>query len=194
MKPYIRAAIGILPCLVYIFPLFCTSCNSGQAKSSKGDTGNIAVAVIKKDSIAFPPYYVEFRDKFKKGRNGRPDLDATIPFALMNSFLVEKMDTLFNNGIRPLDWIENRYGEFFIIEVHCVAGGDCATYRLVAFDKNGRFVKMEELGLLAAEEDETEDFDYKILSDTTLRAYKTNYDEEKGKAIDSTSWIVKLKL
>ena len=58
------------------------------------------------------------------------------------------IDTLFNKGIRPLDWIENRYGEFFIVEVHCVAGGDCATYRLVAFDKNGRFVKMEELGLL----------------------------------------------
>lgn len=92
-----------------------------------------------------------------------------------------------------MDWFENRYGNFFIIQADCGAGGACASYYLLVFDKTGRFIKEEMLGRLAVDDDFGIYFDYKQLSDTTLRAHSSNEDKDPPSKKDST-WIISLKL
>jgi hypothetical protein len=179
---------------VTLFSFYCVSCNHGQpnaGSAGKHDSVSAPIIPIKKDSISFSASYLEFSGKFKKDRKGRVDPDDSIPFSLVNSFLPEKLDTVFYNSIQPMDSIQNGYGNFFIIQVNCVAGGDCATYHLLVFDKAGKFVKTSKLGSLSADEDETVYFTYEQLSDTTLRGWRmvTN----GSKASDSTSWIISLK-
>jgi hypothetical protein len=176
---------------VLLFFVACISCNHGQPNAGNAGKHDSVSAPIKKDSLSFSASYLEFSGKFKKDREGRVDPDDSIPFSLVNSFLSEKLDTLFNNSIQPMDYIQNRYGNFFIIQVNCVAGGDCATYHLIVFDKAGKFVKTSELGSLSADEDETVYFTYEQLSDTTLRGWRMVTGGSKTS--DSTSWIISLK-
>jgi hypothetical protein len=176
---------------ITLFTFYCTSCNHGQPRAGNAGKHDSVSAPIKKDSISFSASYLEFSGKFKKDKKGRVDPDDSIPFSLVNSFLSKKFDTLFNNSIQPMDSIQNRYGNFFIIQVNCVAGGDCATYHLMVFDKAGKFVTISKLGQLSAEEDETVYFTYEQLSDTTLRGWRMVTDGSKTS--DSTSWIISLK-
>ena len=175
--------------------------------SKQGDTILVHAAILGGDGEIFtrpmrriadamyPPSYVEFRDKFKKASNGRIDSTAIIPEELVNSFLTdtEKIDSSYTHTIEPKDWIENRYANFFIIQVDCGAGGECADYDLLVFDKAGKFIRDVELGRLAVDEDFGIYFDYKQLSDTTLRAHSSEHDDDPPTNTDST-WIVSLKL
>lgn len=185
--------------MIIAIGLLATSCHGRGAtdqslpgsSSDRRRIDSVTVAALK-DSSAFPKAFLELRDKFKKDKNRNFDSTATIPFELVNLFLAEKADTPWYNSVQPMDWIENRYGNFFIIQLNCTAGGDCATYRLLVFDQAGRFIRDEKLGSLTADEDETDYFTYEPLSDTTLRGYKMKTDGG-GKTTDSTSWIILLK-
>ena len=176
---------------ITLFLFYCVSCNLGQPNAGNPGKHDSVSAPFKKDSISFPASYLEFKDKFKKDMAGEMNSGDPIPFSLVNSFLSKKIDTQFNNAIKPMEYIENRYGNFFIIEVKCVAGGDCAIYQLMVFDNAGKFVRIEKLGQLAADEDETVYFTYDQLSDTTLRGWRMVTDGSKTS--DSTSWIISLK-
>jgi hypothetical protein len=81
-----------------------------------------------------------------------------------------------------------------MIRVHCSAGVDCATYQMLAFDKNGRFIKSDDLGLFAAESESAVYFIYKILSDTVLQVSKIDYDLNADTTVDSSSRVVPMRL
>jgi hypothetical protein len=176
--------ISIIPIAI----ICCISCNSGVTRPKRTDS----TAVPKHDSIILPPSYLTFRNFFEKDKNGNIDPVVVIPIPLINSFLTDTIDRQFNNSVNPMEWVDNRYGDFFMIRVRCTSGGECATYQLLAFDKSGRFVKSKELGQLAAEENSATYFSYKILSDTMLKVTSTNYENDA--ATDSTSEIIRLSL
>ena len=181
----------LTPLSLSLLAYCCTSCNGDHATG--GRMKDSVASAAPKDPVTFPKAYLEFKDKFQKDKNGRIDSTITIPLELVNLFLTQKADTPWYNSIQPMDWIENRYGNFFIIQLNCTAGGDCATYRLLVFDKAGKFIRDEKLGSLTADEDETDYFTYEPLSDTTLRGYRMKIEGDSGKTTDSTSWVISLK-
>lgn len=136
---------------------------------------------------AFPKEFTEFKKYFTKDSVVRFNEQAQIPISLVRFFFHNDLDTSYNPSADPDTLIENRFGYFFIVKVNCIAGGDCAVYYLLAFDKNGKFIKRKKLGILVAEEDETTYFKYKVISDTSLLTYKITDNEEK----DQTDTIVK---
>jgi hypothetical protein len=65
---------------------------------------------------------------------------------------------------------------------------------MLAFDKNGRFIKSDDLGLFAAESESAVYFIYKILSDTVLQVSKIDYDLNADTTVDSSSRVVPMRL
>jgi hypothetical protein len=181
---------------IFAVLFFFVACkNSDHSPKTTGrDSMPVAVTSVKHDSIVLPKNYLTFREFFEKDKNGKIAFASQIPFSLLNSFLTEKIDTDFNVSAQPMDWIENVYGEFFLIRLNCTSAGDCATYRLLVFDNKGKFIKARGLGRFVEEKDESELFSYTILSDTALRLCQEKYDNQKNLAVDSTVSVLKLTL
>lgn len=171
----------------------------------RGDTILVGANIVGGDGEVFtrpmrliadaylPEAYLEFRSNFRKDKRMGLDSTSTIPVELVNSFLPGKIDTTDPPPIEPLDWVENRYGNFFVIRINCGDNGECANYYLLTFDKTGKFVRKNELGRLSIEGDVGMYFDYKQLSDTTLKAHSSSNSEDGQMNADST-WVVPLKL
>jgi hypothetical protein len=101
--------------LIMFLVVFGVSCNSGRDQSpEKRNPNNDSIAVaIKKDSVVFPPAYLDLRSKFKKDKNGKVDDKVLIPLSLVNSFLSEKIDSPLSSSINPLNWVENGIWNIF---------------------------------------------------------------------------------
>ena len=172
---------------------FGYSCNHG------GKLNQQDMMLVKKDSVEyksssveFPNDFVALKRYFLKDSVGKIDSTAKISLPLIKIYLKDSLDTSFNRSVNPIRLIENKSGYFFIIRQNCIAGGDCAIFRLLVFDLNGQFVKNKELGMLSADESERTTFRYKLINDSLLMTYEITYDEEKDEVVDSTAKTVKL--
>ena len=174
--------------------ILSNSCKEGQDENQLGKkTDSFAVKpnAPKSAQKKMPPLFDQFQSAFKKDSTGKIDSNRQIPISTVDSFLATPIDTQFNTSINPIEWISNTYGYFSIIRINCNAGGECATYRLIEFNKEGIFVKSTQIGMLAADESDIEYFKYDILSDTLIRVYKIDHDIESGKTSKSVK-LVKL--
>jgi hypothetical protein len=178
------------------------SCKERNHKDhGKNDSG-----IVKKDSISngkdslsnkfsdtmFPKDFVELKTVFSKDPFGRMDSTRDIPLTLIKHFLKEAIIYSSINSANPVVLVENRHGYFYMVKMNCAAGGDCAEYYLLAFDKKGKFIMSKELGMLAAEEDDIDLFKYKVTSDTTLITWQVDNDLEKDKVTKSKEKRVRL--
>jgi hypothetical protein len=162
--------------------------------------------IVKKDSISIrkdslgnqfsgamlPKDFVDLKKVFSKDSAGRMDSTREIPLTLIKHFFKETIIYSAISSVNPLVLVENRYGYFFMIKMNCNAGGECAGYYLLTFDKKGKFIKLKELGMLAAEEDYINLFEYKVTSDTTLVTWQVDNELEKNKVTKSKEKRVRL--
>ena len=172
--------------LCILLALCCFSCHPGRGKADPPPQ--------------LPKPYLQLLGEFKKDKLSNPDSAVTIPISLLNSYLQEKIDTQLNSSVNPVDLVQNRYGNFFIIQVNCSAGGYCHIYTLLVFDKTGHFIKSIDLGETEGDEGFSRDFTYTFLSDTTLEVSQVNTDNDTDddstatSKADSTSKAIKLIL
>lgn len=170
------------------------SCRSGVVNSRLPlhDSGNFKPDSLKQEMPTLSEQYIEFLGKFKKNKMGYLDSATQIQISLVDTLLSEKVNTRFYTSIEPIEWIKNKYGNFFIIRLNCNAGGSCTTYEILFFDKEGKFIKKDDLGMFAADGEEIDRFRYDKLSDTALLLYKMEYDNLAEKTIDSTTQVISL--
>ena len=140
----------------------------------------------------YPLDFLDLSSNFAKDSGGRINTARKIPMQLIKKFMPAEFDTSFNTSANPWLVVENRYGYFFMVKVYCISGGDCASYQLLAFDKDGKFVKTQEIGILTAEEDDRTDFKYRVTSDTTLIAHQIERNLAKDEETRSPEILVKL--
>jgi hypothetical protein len=139
-----------------------------------------------------PKDFVDLKTVFSKDSVGRMDSTREIPLTLLKHFLKEAIIYSSINSVNPVVLVENRYGYFYMVKMNCAAGGDCAEYYLLAFDKKGKFIESKELGVITAEEDNIDLFKYKVTSDTTLITWQVDNDLEKDKVTKSKEKRVRL--
>lgn len=182
--------------------LLALSCN----EKTDNHPGRHDSAVVRKDTVPIsrngpidtfsdtllPADFRELKKGFSKDSNGRMDSTREISLDLIHHFRKEGLDSSWINSVNPVVLIGNKYGYFFMIKANCIAGGNCAVYYLLAFDKKGEFVKSKKLGKLVAEEDDITVFKYRLTSDTTLVTYEVDDDLEKDKETTSKEVLVKL--
>ena len=191
--------ISLFVILILLIGLSCKERN--HKNHGKNDSG-----IFKKDSVSngkdsltnkfsdaiLPRDFVDLKTIFSKDSVGHMDSTREIPLTLIKHFLQEAIIYSNINSANPVVLIENRYGYFYMVKMNCAAGGDCADYYLLAFDKKGKFIKSKELGMLAAEEDDIDLFNYKVTSDTTLMTWQVDNDLEKDKVTKSKEKRVRL--
>ena len=140
----------------------------------------------------YPLDFLDLRGQFDKDPGGNINTARLIPIQLIKHFMDPDFDTSFNRSANPWLEVENRYGYFFMVKLYCIAGGDCASYQLLAFDKDGKFVKTQKIGILTADEDDRTDFKYRLTSDTTLITHQIETDLVKDQETRSPEVLVKL--
>lgn len=188
----------------YCYLLFASflvfSCGENSSNSK-------AEAVVSKGTITSDSNFVKLKSFFDRNSKDSLKDKPQIPFALINSFYKaeDSINQEYHNSITPTDFFENKYGQFFIIEIACGAGGYCSTFDLLVFSREGRFIGREFLGQNAGDLGFSEDFSYKIISDTTLliggvtherdtdeNSNSDNEDNAQGKLTDSVTYKVLL--
>ena len=117
-----------------------------------------------------------------------------IPLSLMKAILKNDLDSSYNTSVNPVALIENGSGYFFIIRENCIAGGDCATFCLSAFNRKGRFCNNSRIGRFMLDASGITSFKYKIMADTGIVTYESYYDLAKGMVIDSVTKHITLTL
>jgi hypothetical protein len=142
--------------------------------------------------LSFSKDFLVLKGFFLKDSIGHMDSTEEIPLALVKSYLKDDIDTSYNRSVNPIRLIQNKFGYFFIIRQNCIAGGDCAIFRLLVFNGNGQFIRNEQLGMLTADESERTIFQYRLLMDSSIVTYEIKYDEEKGEEVDTVIKQVKL--
>lgn len=140
----------------------------------------------------YPLDFLDLRGQFNKDPDGRINTAREIPLQLIKRFMDSDFDTSFNTSTNPMLLVENKYGYFFMIKVNCIAGGDCASYHLLAFNKDGKFGKTEKIGILTADEDDRTDFKFRLASDTILITHQIEHNLEKDQETRSPEILVKL--
>jgi hypothetical protein len=141
------------------------------------------------DTISNPDF-LRFKADFTRNMDGKIDQTRLLPLPYIKSLLGDDIDTTLDKELTPVEFISNRSGYYFIIREKCGAGGDCASYLLMRFDIRGRFVRVEEIGQVTAEDTHSVYFDYKVESDSSLLLYKIDYDADS--AVDTIKSRVKL--
>jgi hypothetical protein len=179
--------------ILFTFVHSCGTRGSYIKSDDSTSAPNMEVTRDQVDSMSRAAF-LTFRDKFKKNMNGRVDSTKLISLAYAKHLLADQIDTSINKKVTPVDLIVNRSGNYFIIKEHCAAGGDCASYFLLRFNSEGRFVRAEIIGNMAAEESTSIYFDYKVESDSSLIAYKIDYNEIADSAIDTVKRRIKLSI
>jgi hypothetical protein len=183
--------------------MFGLSCKDGNGHvSDKKDSVFVSKdsIIIRKDSISgklpdieYPKDFVELKKEFRTDPAGKVDSDREISLTLVHYFLKD-FDSTFYTSVNPIASIVNDAGYFYIIKENCTAGGNCAVYLLFAFDKTGKFTRSRRIGRLIVDESDIITFNQKVVGDTVLTAYETDYDIEKGVVTKTTSKNIKLKL
>jgi hypothetical protein len=189
----------VLIIMIFLFGLSCHERSDSNPSKIDNTTLKTDSFVVGEDNFGnilpntlFPKDFAELRKEFNKDSNGRLDSTREIPRALIWHFIKEQFDSSLISSVNPVLMIKNTYGYFFIIKENCGAGGECASFDLLAFDIRGKIVKSRNIGMLAAEEADMIDFRYKITSDTSLITYKIHHDFQKDKDTDSAAVHVKL--
>lgn len=148
---------------------------------------------VKLPDIEYPKDFVGLRNEFSADSAGKVDSAREIPLTLVHSFLKD-FDSTFYTSVNPITSIANDAGYFYIIKENCTAGGNCAVYLLFTFDKTGKFTRSRKIGRLIVDESDIITFNQKVVGDTVLTAYETDYDIEKGVVTSTKSKNIKLKL
>lgn len=186
-----------------IFLIFCKGKDSLQKKEAENDT-NLKNRTTLNPSSSIPSD-TDFLKKigdlntFFDNRSTGQLIDQTksIPFSIISNFLSkDDYDTasFFYLDVNPIFSCKNYYGSFFIVKVNCTAGAICATYYLLRFDKQDRFVKNDMIGEETSEESKSYELKYRIIGDTILQVYKIQYNNIDDKVIDSVKTEIKLSL
>jgi hypothetical protein len=95
----------------------------------------------------------------------------------------------FYTGLYAVFHHKNNYGNFYIIQLKCTAAAYCATYYLLDLI-DAKAAKAIKIATLASDENESEWFEYKLASDTSLPIFQIKYDNELEKAIDTSKNII----
>ncbi len=110
--------------------------------SKRGDTILVHATILGGDGEIFtrpmqliadakyPKSYVDFRGKFRRAKNGRTDSTMTIPIDLVNSFLIEKIDTRYT--VRSNPWIGSKIGMVIFLSFRLTAA-PAALVRVIIF-------------------------------------------------------------
>ena len=163
------------------------STNSTFANENLQDSPNKVDTTLK-------PQYFELNKYF---RNDTTDstLIKVLFFVLYDFIKSEDIDTTssFYSDVDLIKKMENKDGVFFIVKLNCTAGGDCATFYMIEFNKAGKFERIAKLGDLTSEEDQSKYFDFKMASDTMLVTYQIEYDNNRDTAVDTIVTHIKLK-
>lgn len=179
--------------IAFLFPLFIPgsflSCTHGTRNPSGSALSSPAALRVQVANS-----YLALRVFFARNPHGRIDSSAEIPFRLVNSWLSDsdKIDTTFNSSINPIDYIENKTGRFFLIQLNCGAGGYCHTYRLMAFRPGGQFVTITALGQEEGDEGFSRNFVYTVQGDTAIAVSQWDVDNDTGKISDSLAKTIAL--
>jgi hypothetical protein len=181
--------------------LFGLSCKDGKRDPPVKKDSVIIVGYLSDASVSsldsrlpgklFSKDFIGLYRQFNKDSSGRMDSTREIPLQLIKQFMDADFDTSFNRSANPRLRVANRYGYFFVIKVNCITGGDCASYHLLSFDKDGKFISTARLGLMTAEEDNRFDFTYKLTSDTTLITDEIEKDLKKDRETKSPEKVTR---
>lgn len=190
--------------LIYGFICFITlGCHESTPKSNsishrefkdeKNDSSLNTSDSSKQDTYPHENY-PELNHYFNIGKDVQPE---RIPYMQISKYLngaISDTTSTFYKGVFAIDHFRNKYGNFYLVELICTAGGDCGIYYLISFNREGDFKESIKIGEVSAEEDESKLFEYKLFSDTVLTIYQIRYDNNLDKPIDTIKLPVQLKV
>ncbi len=144
---------GHLIILFLTFSFSILSCNINKSPKEGRD-----------NTIAIENQDVDLANQFDKYFK---DPNQIIPFALYFKMTNEKLDTTFFSSILSNDRIKNGDCIFYIVQINCIAGGDCAEYKLLSLC-NFKFNSIKTIGKDRADAEYSLQFSYKIIDSTKI--------------------------
>lgn len=180
-----------------------SSCNSAeQFENERKDALDSSLVIstqknddkltLKADTLydSLISYFADFKS------DNAEEIEITIPKRIVASILSQEefdFEGNFYINTTPVIYFENIYGNIFILKVNCSAGGNCAIFYLVMFDKTKQRMKVTKIGEETGEEDESIFFKYTLLNDSTiLEANQLIYKDPNGDPSDSIKRQFKL--
>ncbi len=164
----------------------CDSISVSNVKTTKQHS-------IYQDSLQKNGFF-EFQSYFVHLDSSSTEDKQRIPFEVAIRFLGNELDSV--NGvyeILPVAYFKNNNGHFFIVQLDCGAGGDCAFFYLLSFNSNLGFNNKKLIGREVGELSTSTFFEYYRGADSLLVVNEILYDNNNDTYIDTIMTKILLK-